>query len=146
MYVNQPALPFTQQHTVYPSQPSYLVGRYPPVSQPPQPGGVCAECSRDCQSCDACSRQCGCESCCQGGCCGSCSGGCNTCCLNLKASCNQHCATCYQPFRNCCVWVNNCFPRVCGMAWWIPTLLALLALAGIITALVFSIRGLSGAD
>jgi hypothetical protein len=49
-------------------------------------------------------------------------------------------------FGNCLNRCNSCCPRICGLPWWLPLLLALLALGGLITALMFGLRGLAGGE
>jgi len=38
---------------------------------------------------------------------------------------------------------NNCCPRICGLPWWIPLILALLALGGLLTGLGYGYKALS---
>jgi hypothetical protein len=38
---------------------------------------------------------------------------------------------------------NNCCPRICGLPWWIPLILGLLALGGLITGLSYGYKALS---
>jgi hypothetical protein len=43
---------------------------------------------------------------------------------------------CWQRFNNYC-------PRICGLPWWIPLILGLLALGGLITGLGYGYKALS---